>query len=171
MIPVLTTERLRLRAPEARDFEAYAAFRASDRARMLGGPFTRAEAFSQFANLVGHWTLRGYGRWMVADQATDAPLGVVGLLNPEGWPEPELAWSLFAAAEGQGIAFEAACAARDYAFGTVGLPTLISLVATENTRSTALARRLGARPDGEVLVPGHGPAPVWRHPHPAEVAA
>ena len=37
---------------------------------------------------------------------TDAPLGVVGLMFPEGWPEPEIAWSLFDAAEGRGIALD-----------------------------------------------------------------
>ena len=170
MIPTLTTERLRLRAPEARDFDAYAEFRASDRAKPLGGPFNRTQAFGQFAALLGHWTLRGYGRWLVADKASDAPLGVVGLLNPDGWPEPELAWSVFAPAEGKGVAYEAACAARDYAFATVGLTTLISLVAADNPRSTALAKRLGAQCDGEVDVPGYGPAPVWRHPNPGATA-
>lgn len=166
MIPTLHTDRLTLRAPRADDFETYAAFRASERAKMLGGPFTRAQAFDQFCNLVGHWTLRGYGRWLVADRETDEPLGIVGLLCPETWPEPELAWSVFAPAEGRGIAYEAAVAARAYAYEHCGLGPLISLVATENTRSAALAKRLGATPDGSVDLPGFGATPVWRHPGP-----
>jgi ribosomal-protein-alanine N-acetyltransferase len=165
-IPVIETARLRLRAPEARDFDAYAAFRGSDRARALGGPFTREQAFTQFSALIGHWVMRGFGRWIVADKASDAPLGVVGILYPEGWPEPELAWSLFDGAEGRGVAHEAAAAARDHAYGPLGMTTLISLVASDNPRSEALARRLGARPDGSRAVPGHGATPVWRHPSP-----
>lgn len=165
-IPVIETARLLLRAPAARDFEAYAAFRGSDRARMLGGPFTRGQAFSQFAALIGHWELRGFGRWIAADIDTDAALGVVGILYPEGWPEPELAWSLFEWSEGRGLAFEAAGAARAHAYDRLGMTTLISLVAADNPRSEALARRLGARPDGNADIPGHGPVPVWRHPGP-----
>lgn len=165
-IPTLRTERLVLRAPRIGDFEGYAAFRESERARMIGGPFTRAQAFEQMSALVGHWLFRGYGRWMVADGATDEPLGVVGLFFPEGWPEPEIAWSLFDGAEGRGIAFEAATAARSYAYGTLGWRTAVSLVAPENARSIALAERLGARRDGQFPHPAFGPLDIYRHPAP-----
>ncbi len=163
-IPTLETERLRLRAPHASDLEDYAAFRASERARVLGGPYTRAQAFEQLGEIIGHWHLRGFGRWMVADLASDAPLGVVGLFFPEDWPEPEIAWSLFEAAEGRGIAHEAALATRDYAYATLGWRTVVSLVAPNNLRSVALARRLGARIEGQHPHPRFGALDVWRHP-------
>lgn len=88
-IPTLHTTRLVLRAPRMSDFEAYAAFRGSPRAVFLGGPYDRATAFEQLSSIIGGWHLRGYGRWMVADADTDAPLGIVGLFFPEDWPEPE----------------------------------------------------------------------------------
>lgn len=165
-IPTLETARLRLRAARMDDFEAYAAFRGSERARVLGGPFGRTEAFDQLAELVGHWQLRGFGRWMVADRATDAPLGVVGLYFPEGWPEPEVAWSVFAAAEGRGIAREAALAAREHAYRHLGWTTAVSLIRPDNTRSAALARRLGARIEGAHTHPTLGRSDIWRHPGP-----
>uniref|UniRef100_UPI0039B83075 GNAT family N-acetyltransferase n=1 Tax=Albidovulum sp. TaxID=1872424 RepID=UPI0039B83075 len=127
-IPTLETGRLRLRAPRLSDFEAYAAFRGSKRAEVFGGPFPREAAFDQLAELIGHWALRGFGRWIVADRTTDAPLGVVGLYHPEGWPEPEVAWSVFETAEGRGIAHEAALAARAHAYGTLGWTTAVSLI-------------------------------------------
>ncbi|WP_341366906.1 GNAT family N-acetyltransferase [Yoonia sp. BS5-3] len=170
MIPTLHTERLTLRAPRPDDFEAYAAFRGSERAKMLGGPFSRAQAFAQLAEIIGHWTLRGFGRWMVADRQTDEPLGIVGLLYPEGWPEPEIAWSVFEAAEGRGIAYEAALAARSYAYGTLGWTTAVSLVDPANTRSVALARRMGCV-DGETYEHAtHGLMHIWRHPIPEVLA-
>lgn len=163
-IPTLETGRLRLRAPRASDFDAYAAFRASERARPLGGPYTRAQAFEQLGELVGHWHLRGFGRWMVADLASDEPLGVVGLFFPEDWPEPEIAWALFASAEGRGIAHEAALAARDFAYSALGWTTAVSLVAPGNDRSAALARRMGARIEGRHRHPRFGALDIWRHP-------
>lgn len=168
MIPVLTTDRLTLRAPRADDFEAYAAFRSSPRAATVGGPYSRAQAFSQFTSLIGHWTVRGYGRWMIADKSTDAPLGISGLYYPEDWPEPELAWSVFDHAEGQGIAFEAASAARAYAFDTLGWTRLMSLVDPTNTRSVALARRLGCTEGGTYNHPTFGTLHYWLHPAPGK---
>jgi ribosomal-protein-alanine N-acetyltransferase len=169
-IPSVETARLRLRAPCRADFDAYAAFRGSERARILGGPYSREQAFEQLAAIVGHWQLRGFGRWIVADRATDQALGVVGPFFPLNWPEPEIAWSVFDAAEGRGVAFEAAQAARAYAYGTLGWTTAISLISKGNARSVALAERLGCRHDGLHQHPAYGSMQVWRHPAPEALA-
>jgi len=166
LIPVLETERLRLRAPRASDLPAYTAFRTSERARFVGGPYTETQAEQQLHAIAGHWMIRGFGRWIVADRSTDMPLGIVGLFNPVHWPEPELAWSLFEQAEGQGIAFEAAQAARAHAYGPLGMTTLISCVAPANTRSLALIRRMGGTEDGSFEHPEYGTLYIWRHPGP-----
>lgn len=165
-IPTITTARLTLRAPRLSDFDAYAEFRTSDRARFVGGPNTQIQAWGQFIGLPGQWAIRGYGRWIAADRESDAPLGVVGLLYPVGWPEPEIAWSMFAAGEGRGLAHEAALAARDYAYATAGWTTAISLIDPTNTRSVALAERLGCRPDGDYQHEIFGAMQIWRHPGP-----
>ena len=169
-IPTLETPRLILRAPRAEDFESYAAFRASERAAHIGGPSTRAQAFMQMSALIGHWQLRGYGRWIVADKTSDEAFGVVGLFYPEDWPEPEIAWSLFAPAEGRGIAFEAAAAAREFAYRTLGWQTVVSLIAPGNARSIALARRLGAVLDGVHEHEEHGSLGIYRHPRPEQTS-
>jgi RimJ/RimL family protein N-acetyltransferase len=169
-IPTVDTARLRLRAPMPDDFDAYAAFRASERTRVLGGPYSRAEAFHMFCALVGHWHLRGYGRWIVADRATDAPLGVVGLYFPEDWPEPEIGWSMFDHAEGKGFAAEAATAARSYAYHVLGWTRVVSVIVPDNTRSIALARRMGCVLDGTFPHPDYGLMDVWRHLPPGVAA-
>lgn len=170
-IPTLTTERLVLRAPGPEDFEAFAAFYASERSTIVGGPMDRAETWRRLAWLIGHWALRGYGRWAVAARDTSETMGIVGLNCPEDWPEPEIAWTVFDAAEGRGIAHEAAMAARGHAYRTLGWRTAVSLIAPDNARSQALARRLGARPDGEWAHPRSGPLGVWRHPAPEALEA
>ncbi|WP_099827055.1 GNAT family N-acetyltransferase [Oceaniglobus indicus] len=168
LIPTVTTDRLTLRAPRESDLPAFAAFRASDRTSFLGGPFDETDSFKQLCAIAGHWQIRGFGRWMVADRTTDEPLGVVGLFFPVHWPEPELAWSVFAAGEGRGVAHESACAARDYAYDSLGMTTLISCIDPANSRSIALARRMGATPDGHFDHPRSGAIHVWRHPGPGD---
>ncbi len=163
-IPTLRTGRLTLRAARWSDFEAYAAFRTdAGRTRFLGGPFTSAQAFEQLGEIVGHWQLRGYGRFVVADRVTDQPLGVVGPFYPPDWPEPEIAWSLFAAGEGRGIAAEAAQASLDFAYRELGWTTAISLITDGNLRSIALAERLGCTREDDFVHPQYGRMQVWRH--------
>ena len=168
MIPTVETKNLRLRAAEMRDFDAYAAFRMDPvRTAGVGGPCTRAQAFDKLSEINGHWSLRGYGRWLVADKATDQALGVVGPFYPDDWPEPEIAWSVFADAEGRGVAYEASKASLDYAFNTLGWTTAVSCITLGNDRSATLAIRLGAvREDDFVTVDGMR-LHVYRHPAPA----
>jgi RimJ/RimL family protein N-acetyltransferase len=164
MIPVLTTERLTLRAPRLGDFEAIAAFLASDRSRFVGGPRSRRESWRALASTLGHWELRGYGMWGVEVTATGAYVGQVGLHNPEGWIARELAWWIAAPEhEGKGYAFEAAAAAHRYAFRIAGWREAFSVIHPENVRSIRLAERLGAVLDHPDIVPEAEPVLVYRH--------
>lgn len=170
IIPTLLSERLTLRAPSLSDFDAIAAFRGSDRAAFVGGPATQAQSWQYLAALIGHWHMRGYGRWIVTETgAEETALGIVGPLFPIDWPEPEIAWSMFEAGEGKGYAFEAARLARDYAYQTLEWTTAASFVNPLNTRSVALAEKLGCRPDGSFEHGAFGTMHIWRHPSPAEV--
>ena len=169
-IPELETERLRLRAPTAADFEHEAAFMATPRSAGVGGPATRAATWRSFASVIGHWVLRGFGFWAVEEKATGKYCGHVGLWFPEDWPEPEIGWTVMDHAEGRGIAHEAALASRTHAYGTLGWTTAISLIAPTNTRSQALAARLGAVRESLFEHESYGPMEIWRHPVP-EVSA
>jgi RimJ/RimL family protein N-acetyltransferase len=166
--PVLTTERLVLRAPRQGDFEPWAEMAASDRARFIGGPLDRTLAWRALGHLTGHWIHRGFGMFVFAAKtAPDVPLGMAGPWFPEGWPEHEIGWTLWAAgAEGRGYAFEAATAARAHAFRDLGWRTAVSYIAPENARSIALALRLGAVRDETAAHPGTEPCLVYRHPVP-----
>lgn len=166
-IPIIETKRCILRDYREEDFEAFADFYLSSRSQFVGGPRPKEQSWRGFAALAGHWSLRGYGRWMVEDRESGELLGNVGLWYPHGWPEPEVGWILFEKAEGRGIAFEAAKASLDYAFQRLGFSTLISLVAENNTRSSSLAKRLGAKLDGHFHHERFGEAQVWRYPKPS----
>ena len=162
-IPTLETERLILRAPRIEDFDAYAAFNASPRSAGVGGPYHRQGAWSRLSALIGQWQLRGYGRWMLEEKGSGQPMGVVGIYHPDDWPAPEIGWSVFDAAEGKGYAFEAAVASRAYAYDILGWSTIISLTIDGNSRSDALAKRMGCTRDGIFDHPEFGPMTIWRH--------
>lgn len=169
-IPTLATDRLTLRAFRLDDIAHEAEYFASDRSKHAGGPLTAEMSWRTVAAMAGHWLLRGYGFWAIEETATGSYCGHVGLWFPEGWPEPEIGWSLNARAEGHGIAHEAALAARRWAYGPGGWTTAISLIAQENTRSAALAKRLGAAVEGVFAHQRFGPMEIWRHPGPEALA-
>src|SRR5690606_35514779 len=133
------------------------AFFASPRSAFVGGPQSRAESWRSFAAYAGHWSLRGYGPFAVEEKATGIYCGRTGPYFPEGWPEPELAWTLMDHAEGRGIAAEAARAARLWAYRSLGWTTAVSVIARGNVRSAALAERLGARREADFPHPDLGP--------------
>lgn len=169
-IPTLETERLNLRPLSAADFPAFADFYASERAKFVGGPTTPAASWRNLASEIGHWALRGYGRWAVDETATGKFCGVVGLWCPLDWPEPEIGWDLMAGFEGKGYATEAALAARTFAYDTLGWTTAISLVAEQNDASRAVAKRMGASRDGTFTHDSFGLLEIWRHTSPDQVA-
>ncbi len=162
-IPVLDTQRLTLRAPRKSDLGTLAAFYETERSHMVGGPRDALQSFNGLASRIGHWAIYGYGLWHIDDRKTGDFLGWVGIMNPPSWDEPELGWTLFAHAEGKGYAFEAARAARAYAAQEFGIDGPISYIRADNTRSRALAEKLGATYERDGSVMGT-PCHIWRHP-------
>lgn len=147
LVPVLRTDRLRLRAPVLTDYAAYQTVFTSERARYLGGPFSAEQAYADFCEGVAGWMLRGAGIWTVTLHSDDAPLGWIFLWQEMGDPEPELGWVLTEAAEGHGYAAEAARAALPHATALFGKDGFVSYIDAENIRSARLALALGARRD------------------------
>ncbi|WP_417718430.1 GNAT family N-acetyltransferase [Salipiger sp.] len=169
--PRLETDRLILRGPEARDAEAMIAF-LLDRPRSdgFGGYDHRGDAWRWFALNVGHWHLRGHGYFTIEMKDSGETAGICGIWYPEGWPEPELGWVVFAGFEGRGIAREAALRARRHAYEDLGLTTLTSNIVPGNDRSVALAERLGARHERTYTNHHMGEDMLFRHPGPDEVS-
>ena len=157
-VPVLATGRLVLRAPPLTDFDHWAAFFASPRSVHEGGPKDRLAAWQHWAADVALWTLRGYGPFGVEDRATGAYLGEVGLYHGEGYPAPELGWFVVPAAEGRGIALEAARAVLDWVRASFDWPHVTNIVEPANSRSIALGLRLGGVIDA--TLPGIDPGDV-----------
>ena len=164
-IPVLETRRTVLRAPVLDDFRAYAEIACTPRGAHLHCT-SRADAWYDFSNMVAAWLLRGHGLWTVTSRQDGTILGFVVLGFEPGDEEHELGFMMTAEAEGHGYAAEAAEAARAYGFAEMKLPSLVSYIDADNTRSVALAKRIGAFADGFVTAPAEPDAVTYRHPKP-----
>lgn len=145
---MIETKRLILRKidPE-RDFEAWAESMADEETvRYLGTkPMNRAEAWRSMAVGIGHWEIRGYGFFSLEHKETGAWVGRVGPWYPEGWPAPEVGWTISPNHLRKGYAEEAGRAAIDHVFNTLGWPRVIHVIMEGNEPSVALAKKLGSR--------------------------
>lgn len=170
---MIETARLLLRRPVPADWDAFRDFMMSDRATAFGSQGNIGKAFRAFASELGHWEMFGYGMFAVTRKGEERPVALVGPWTPPDWPETEIGWMVLdAAAEGTGIAREAAEGALGYVWRVLKWDTVVSYIAEGNDRSVRLAERLGARLDLEA------PAPeavgktilVYRHPRPEGLA-
>lgn len=152
--PTRETARLVLRPFRESDLDAYTATLQSEPVRAslhLPDTIGRHDAWLQMAAWLGQWELRGTGQWAVEEKATGAFVGRAGLHHParDDWPGVEVGWVLHPASWGRGYATEAGGAAIAYAFDDLGLDAVCSVILPENTRSIAVAERLGFRLAGE----------------------
>lgn len=160
----LETPRLLLRVPRQEDFEAWAAFMGDEEAtRYIGGVQPRPVAWRGLAAMLGAWHLQGYAMFSVIEKSTGAWVGRVGPWQPEGWPGPEVGWSIVRSHWGRGYAPEAAAACIDWAFDTLGWDHVIHTIAPENDRSKVVATKLGSRylRMDELPPPSGALAEVW----------
>ncbi|RPH94907.1 MAG: N-acetyltransferase [Lysobacterales bacterium] len=143
----IQTERLILREidPE-RDFEPWARAMADESTvRYLGvKPMSRAEAWRSMALVIGHWSIRGFGFFSLEHRETGAWIGRVGPWFPQGWPAPEVGWTIAPEFVGQGYATEAARAAVDHVFGSLGWPQVVHVIMEGNAPSIAVAGKIGS---------------------------
>jgi RimJ/RimL family protein N-acetyltransferase len=166
MIPTLETERLILRAFRQTDLDALAAMQSDPEVmRFLGAtgaPRDRYDSWVGMAALMGQWALKGFGIWAWEERATGRFVGRGGLLEFEGWPEPELAYALDRPFWGQGFAREAGRAALDWGFATLGRDRFASFIKPANTASKRTAAGLGATFEGMTELLGT-PCELWVH--------
>ena len=146
--PQLETERLILRPVDAAaDFEAFAESCADPATmRFIGGsPLSRAQAWRKMALMVGHHHLRGYGFFSCIAKADGSWVGHVGPWFPEGWPAPEIGWTLHPDHAGRGYATEAALRCLDHVRDDLRWRSVVHCIAEGNHGSEAVAERLGSR--------------------------
>ena len=117
-----------------------------DTVRFIGGKvMDRAESWRQMALCIGHQKVRGYSFWSVIEKASGKFIGRVGPWFPEGWPEPEIGWTIHRDYTRKGYAKEAGAACIDYCFDTLGWTRIIHVIAEGNIGSIKTAEAIGSK--------------------------
>ncbi len=145
---VVETDRLIMRPLAGADFADYAAMLADP--QVAGGlaesvGTTPADAWRSLAMFIGHREIRGYSHWALIEKATGRFVGRAGPWQPLGFPGLGVGWCLAREHWGKGYATEAARASLGYCLKELGAEEVISLILPANSRSIAVAERIGHR--------------------------
>jgi RimJ/RimL family protein N-acetyltransferase len=108
-------------------------------------PLNREQVRGWLERNLAHQREHGYGLFAVCLKGDDRLIGNCGLelMEVSGDHVAELGYDFRSDCWNRGYATEAACAVRDYAFSTLGLPLLISLIRAGNPASVRVAEKTG----------------------------
>lgn len=150
-VPVLETERLRLRAHRADDHaECMAIWSNPEVVRHIGGrAFTSEEVWRRLLQYVGLWNLLGYGYWAVEEKATGRYIGDIGFADFKRDLQPslegmlEFGWVLAPHAHGKGYASEAVAAVMAWAAQYQPALRAVCIIDPANQPSIRVAEKAG----------------------------
>ena len=151
MIPVLETERLLLRAPQAGDFPDHAAMWAHPRTTrdFDGYVYDEELCWLRFQRLLGQWHMFGWGVWALEEKAGGRYLGSVGFFHGKRAiavpyrDAPEAGWMIVPGRHGEGLAREALAAAFIWADANIEAPHIWCMINPANTASKKIAGLFG----------------------------
>lgn len=142
------TPRLVIRHFSKNDLEDLAALLADPEVMRFSssGPLTKNQVEGYLRNrLLNSYAQDGFGLYALVHKKDQCFIGYAGLLLQliDGEKKVELGYRLMPNYWGQGFATEAALAVCNYAFDTLHLEELISIIESKNVRSVNLAKRIG----------------------------
>lgn len=151
MVPIVETERLRLRGFKEQDLERWSAVMADPATvRHLGGqPHAREDTWRRLLMSGGLWLIYGYGYWAAERKQDGLLVGQVGLadfkrqMSPSIEGVPEAGWIFAPDAHGQGYASEAVSAVLAWADGAVKAPEIVAIIDPSNAPSIRVAEKCG----------------------------
>jgi len=120
--------------------------------RHVGGtPLTEEECWTKFLRYLGHWSLLGFGYWVVEEKGTGAFVGEIGFadykrdLQPSLKGVPEIGWVLASHAHGKGYATEAVRTIVVWGDAHFGPIRTACIIHPENHASIRVAEKCGYR--------------------------
>ena len=168
VVPVFESERLRLRGHSLDDFENCAGLWSNPEvARYISPqPFTREESWSRLLRYAGHWTMLGFGYWVVEEKSSGAFLGEVGFADYRREMEPPLAaipeagWVFLPSAHGRGYATEAVRRVLEWGDSHFHSRRSACLIHPDNAPSIRVAEKCGYSPAQRAIYKGR-PATIF----------
>jgi ribosomal-protein-alanine N-acetyltransferase len=154
---ILETPRLRLRRTREADISALVALWTDPEVtRHMGGPREEGKLREAFSESADHPFAEVYDLWPVEEKSSGGVVGDCGLLPKtiEGVDEIELVYVISHSRWGRGYATEVARGLKRYAFETLELRRIVSLIDPENVASQRVAEKVGLKLEREVLRPG-----------------
>ena len=154
---IFETARLRARKMTLADLDFIASLLADEQVmRFYPKRYTRDDSRAWVERQLWRYEEHGHGLWLIIERASGEPVGQVGLLLQaiEGSAEPEVGYLMDRRFWRRGYATEAAIATRDYAFSTLGLPRIVSLIRPENIPSQGVATKMGMQRERTVEFAG-----------------
>ena len=155
---LLQTQRLGLRPFKAEDLDDLESMLGdAETMKYYPNPFTREMCSSWIEDNRRRYQEDGFGLWAIEELMSGEFLGDCGPARRfiEGVWMVELGWHVKRSRWRQGIASEAALASKAHAFGTLGVPKLVSLIRPVNIPSRGLASRIGMSIEREVRYKNH----------------
>lgn len=143
---ILETPRMVLREMSQEDSESLCMMLQDERVMYAyEGALSLAEAQVWLDLQISRYRDAGFGLWAVVLKETGDMVGQCGLTYQEcdGGPVVEVGYLLQEAYWHRGLATEAARACRDYAFDTLGVDEVYSIIRDTNEASQRVARRNG----------------------------
>jgi len=149
-VPVIETERLKLRGHTLEDAPNVTELWSNAQVtRYIGGKsLTAEECWARLLRYVGHWSLLGFGYWVVQERATSEFVGEVGFSDSKREIEPplgavEVGWVLKPSKHGLGYATEAVQAVLDWGRERFGSSPVACLIHPEHHASIRVAQKCG----------------------------
>jgi RimJ/RimL family protein N-acetyltransferase len=149
--PILTTQRLVLRAHSLADFEESKALWADPGViEFIGGSASAPnEVWMRILRYAGLWRLLNYGYWAVIDKESGKFIGEAGLadlhrsIQPSIAGHPEAGWALRSHAHGRGLATEAMSAILKWVDEETSHISTCCIIDPANASSVRVANKLG----------------------------
>ena len=135
--------------------------------RFYPRPKTRDEAAAWLSRTLGHYQEHGFGFWLIEALPTSGFVGYCGIRPRalEGASEIEIGWHTKKTVWNEGIATEAATAARDLAFRRFRLSRLVAVIHPDHIASRRVAEKIGMHAERTTVLDDDYPAVVYMTEH------
>lgn len=119
----------------------------------LGGVRDESATEAYMERNLAHWTIHGFGLWILRDVARSIPIGraVLRHLDVEGKDEVEVGYGFYPEYWGRGLATEVAHACVRIGREQLGLPSMVAVTLPTHTASQRVMLKVGLVYEREIL--------------------